>query len=248
MYIIGDIHGCYKTFKKLLKQIPKNSKIISVGDLVDKGPNSCDVLDLVISLDNFQMVLGNHELYFIEVMENWLNNDISKEELELNPWYSKYGGKQTFDSYFKDANSVMDTMIAEKKLRKHINYLKKQTYYIYLENEKILISHGFALPYFENKDNIEKNLMIKQFTCNRVDGDFFNLLDKKNVEYIESLGILNIFGHDAHENIKFKKSHICLDTGCVYGNKLSAYNPIKKTIIYVDNIDRISYRENIKLH
>ena len=45
IYIISDVHGCYKTLLALIEQFSnkQNSKIVFVGDLVDKGKNSCEV-------------------------------------------------------------------------------------------------------------------------------------------------------------------------------------------------------------
>lgn len=40
IFIIGDVHGCYKTLLALIELFPnkQNSKICFVGDLIDKGP------------------------------------------------------------------------------------------------------------------------------------------------------------------------------------------------------------------
>ncbi len=60
---IGDIHGCYTELKKLLKKLDYNSKqdrLISLGDLINKGPASAKVLDFFMSND-LEVVKGNHE-------------------------------------------------------------------------------------------------------------------------------------------------------------------------------------------
>ena len=50
IYIISDIHGCYKTLLALIDQFPnkQNSKIVFVGDLIDRGKNSCEVVELLL--------------------------------------------------------------------------------------------------------------------------------------------------------------------------------------------------------
>lgn len=64
---IGDIHGCYFAFKKLLEKLKltKDDQIFLLGDLIDKGRDSSKVLDLVIELkeNGYQVfpIKGNHE-------------------------------------------------------------------------------------------------------------------------------------------------------------------------------------------
>ena len=67
IYIIGDVHGCYKTLLALIEQFPnkQNSKIVFVGDLVDKGKNSCEVIEFIIN-NKYDCVMGNHEELFLE--------------------------------------------------------------------------------------------------------------------------------------------------------------------------------------
>ena len=49
IYIISGVHGCYKTLLALIEQFPnkQNSKIVFVGDLIDKGKNTHDVIEFV---------------------------------------------------------------------------------------------------------------------------------------------------------------------------------------------------------
>ena len=67
-YAIGDIQGCYRDFKKLLKQMNFNKKkdtLWLAGDLVNKGPNSLDVIKYIMDLDTKAIsVLGNHDFLF----------------------------------------------------------------------------------------------------------------------------------------------------------------------------------------
>jgi serine/threonine protein phosphatase 1 len=62
-FVVGDLHGCVDELVALLAHArfnPKRDRLFSVGDLIDRGPRSCDALDL---LDKpwFFAVRGNHE-------------------------------------------------------------------------------------------------------------------------------------------------------------------------------------------
>jgi serine/threonine protein phosphatase 1 len=61
--IVGDIHGCYEEFQELLEKVglSADDEIISVGDLVDRGPDSPAVLNFFRATPNARAVLGNHE-------------------------------------------------------------------------------------------------------------------------------------------------------------------------------------------
>ncbi len=63
IYIVGDLHGCYDLFQSELAAIefdPNQDLMLSVGDLVDRGTQSLQCLDL-ISQPWFKAVRGNHE-------------------------------------------------------------------------------------------------------------------------------------------------------------------------------------------
>ena len=68
-YVIGDVQGCYKSLQELLEaiQFSSNSDTLwFVGDLVNRGPQSLEVLDFVSNLGSKGVsLLGNHDLYLL---------------------------------------------------------------------------------------------------------------------------------------------------------------------------------------
>ncbi|HEV8715491.1 MAG TPA: metallophosphoesterase [Candidatus Binatia bacterium] len=68
-YVIGDIHGCFQTFQNLLARIeftPRQDRLWLVGDLVNRGPRSLEVLRWVRERERqVVVVLGNHDLHLL---------------------------------------------------------------------------------------------------------------------------------------------------------------------------------------
>jgi len=68
---IGDIHGCFQTFKALIATInpTQNDQIFILGDLIDKGKYSKEVVDYIINWQekgyHFLVIRGNHEQSFL---------------------------------------------------------------------------------------------------------------------------------------------------------------------------------------
>jgi bis(5'-nucleosyl)-tetraphosphatase (symmetrical) len=68
-YVIGDVQGCYQSLQKLLEKIDfsnNTDKLWFVGDLVNRGPQSLQVLEFVSGLGNKAIsLLGNHDFYLL---------------------------------------------------------------------------------------------------------------------------------------------------------------------------------------
>ncbi|MDQ1639173.1 MAG: hypothetical protein QOF62_2512 [Pyrinomonadaceae bacterium] len=62
--VVGDIHGCYDELMQLMDKVglAQGDRLISVGDLITKGPKNREVLDLFISDKRLSTVIGNHDL------------------------------------------------------------------------------------------------------------------------------------------------------------------------------------------
>jgi len=91
---IGDIHGCAAALDTLLREITPASSdtIVTLGDYIDRGPDSRDVLEQLLSLSNeceLIPLLGNHEVMLLIAREH-------HEELDF--WLS-CGGRETLESY-----------------------------------------------------------------------------------------------------------------------------------------------------
>ncbi len=94
--MVGDVHGCFDELMDLLKKVNYKSsedRLILVGDLINKGPKSLEVLKWVRE-NHIEFVLGNHELGFINFLKNpnpkYKNFVRLKEQFgeELSEWTS----------------------------------------------------------------------------------------------------------------------------------------------------------------
>jgi serine/threonine protein phosphatase 1 len=91
---IGDIHGCLQALDTLLREVglQPDDVLITLGDYLDRGPDSKGVLDRLISLGACCACLhlkGNHDLMLLEARE---------DREKFNDWLES-GGKQTLESY-----------------------------------------------------------------------------------------------------------------------------------------------------
>lgn len=93
---ISDIHGCHKTFQYLIQekiQLTTEDRLYILGDYIDRGPGSRQVIDLIMQLRNeghkVRCLLGNHELMM-------MNSRYSQRESRR--WMIN-GGAETMDSF-----------------------------------------------------------------------------------------------------------------------------------------------------
>ncbi|MEA3352981.1 MAG: metallophosphoesterase [Campylobacterota bacterium] len=208
-FIIGDVHGCYHTLMALVKKLPRDAKLIFVGDLCDKGDFSKDVIEFVKS-NNYPCVKGNHEHLF----EKYIIDAIEKDKHSAWSSDKRYGGLQCIQSYKGDI----------KLIKEHLKWIKKLPTYIQID--KYFITHGFGLEYYDKKDDPD---YYNDFLLNRI--------YKDTVEPEVQEDIINIFGHCVFDEVKKGKKYICLDTGCSNGGKLSALE-LKTQKIYQEPMDK----------
>lgn len=215
IYIIGDVHGCYNTLCSLIEQLPDkyDSKICFVGDLIDRGPNSKQVIDLVKKHD-YDCILGNHEKLCIDFDGNPYNSSggWGYNNNGLND-FGGNGGVKTLDSY-GNFNLLQDDI--------DCFFSKLEPYKIYdiknKDGKKLLISHSSASGYLEEdklenkeyRDNLDDGI-VEMLTWNR------DLMYERNSQ--EKLKILpfknyfNVFGHTIVKEPIINERYAAIDTG-----------------------------------
>lgn len=125
--VIGDVHGHYEGLMTLLDAIAplSDDKIYFLGDLIDRGPKSAQVVDFVKD-NRYDCLLGNHEQMLLNILTNGSSTSI------LQAWLCG-GGQATVASY-KEATIPED----------HVEWLKSLPTYIDLGD--ILLAHAGVDP------------------------------------------------------------------------------------------------------
>jgi len=131
---VGDIHGCFKALEALAAFVPfsNDDLIITLGDYVDRGPDSRAVLDWVIARQQtgkLVAIRGNHELMMLEARENIQ---------AFNVWL-RAGGDATLASYSRFVSGADQIDIPAS----HWRFLKEELRGWY-ETEKHFFVHAGA--------------------------------------------------------------------------------------------------------
>ena len=251
-YVIGDVQGCYSELQALIKKIkfnPSKDKIIFAGDLVNRGNQSLEVMEFCMKYKgSIKAVLGNHDFYLLYLIEHQKKNKSLKKVLEsrniqkYHSWLKKLPlllevkikeTKETFWISHAGIPYLWDMRMA-KKLSKEIQAGMKDDSFKILENiwgdtpkiwnpdlkgykrSRTIINY-FTRMRFLGKDGSLK-LKAKKNKADEIHIPWFNQTIKnlKDNQYI-------IFGHWAALEGKTKLTNIIgVDTGCVWGNKLTA--------------------------
>lgn len=142
LLVTADTHGQYLELKsalELAKFNPKYDFLIHLGDMIDRGPRSREVIEEMMRLTEkgcCQVLIGNHEMMFLDVL-------FGKLPLDL---YFKNGGESTLNSFDIDARS--DNYTLEKARRKVgydvIDWLLDRP--LYLETDKYIFVHAGIRP------------------------------------------------------------------------------------------------------
>lgn len=89
LYVVGDLHGCYDLLMQKLQQVQFNAEqdlLVSVGDLVDRGPQNIQCADLILQ-PWFKAIRGNHEELCIKGLSDLDLMAIHRREGSGGEWF-----------------------------------------------------------------------------------------------------------------------------------------------------------------
>ena len=196
--VVGDIHGCLDELRALLAEVefrPGQDALVSVGDLVNKGPDSVGVVRLVRALGG-RAVLGNHD------------------DLVLRCVAARRAGD---DDAFGDGVR----RIAKRLDEADVAWLESLPLTIVLDELRAIVVHAGLVPGVPLGSQVREHVFTMRSL--RSDGS----PTKRIEEGVPWASLwpgpeLVLFGHDAVRGLQRWPYAIGLDTGCVYGGRLTA--------------------------
>ncbi len=207
LLIVGDVHGCCNEVKEMMdtNNITKeNTCVIFVGDLINKGPNSIGVIDYVMENDWYS-VRGNHD------------------EISMSEYFLKTKARESYG------------WVTELQ-QGQVDWLSELPYAIHIPTRQIIVAHAGLLPGLPlEKQEPDVFLHIR---CVKPEGNGW-VWTKKYMEEYDLWGSVwsgpehVFYGHDARRLFIEFPHATGLDSGCVYGLKLTAIYPSNRKILTV---------------
>lgn len=255
-YAIGDIQGCFLSFQKLLEQIsynPSHDQLWLVGDLVNRGPRSLEMLRWCLqNQKNIHVVLGNHDIHLLcraahvspEKPLDTLDEVLQAPDLyEICEWLRN----QSFIHHHNHHLLVHGGVLPTWSLSEIIHYNKQAQAKL---TDKDWVSFLDEVRNSETPDELVQALRV--FTqlrmCNtegKPEFKFKGNPQKAPEELIpwysfpdrQTANETVVFGHWAALGLLNEVKVIALDTGCVWGKKLSAVRLEDRTLFQQEMID-----------
>jgi serine/threonine protein phosphatase 1 len=215
VYIIGDVHGCYDqliTLEHMITedaaQLPGKKLLIMLGDYVDRGPASAQVIEHLIHRPDpgFQRICltGNHDMAMLDYLE---------KRLSLSEWWYM-GANSTLLSYGIDVErlrlvhrspQMLDDTIRASIPQRHKQFLRSLP--IMIDAGSFLFAHAGIRPSISLKDQRDEDLVsIRK-------------------EFFENAHLLRqwvVHGHTPIEKPHQEGRRFNIDTGAFYTGRLSA--------------------------
>ena len=215
VYAIGDIHGCDDLFAELIDRIrsdnasrtPLPVTLILLGDLVDRGPQSAEVVERAIGLHvefpDTRMLIGNHEECFLAA----LTGDVRRLR-----YFMRIGGEATVRSYWGDDASLTEASFEEVAERlpelvpaAHVEFLTRGEDSI--EIGEYVFVHAGIRPGVPLANQALSDLRW-------IRDDF--LVDDRDH------GLMVVHGHTIQDEVDEWPNRIGIDTGAYKSGKLTA--------------------------
>ncbi len=216
--IIGDIHGCFDEFSSLTKKIgynwesgipihPEGRKLAFVGDLTDRGPNSLKVIEVIWSL-----VLEHQDAYYVpgnhcnKLYRFFLGNKVQIAH-----------GLETTVAEYKALNHKEQSRIKNQ----FMNLYENAPLYDVLDQGKLVIAHaGIREEYIGKKHSKVKTFVLYGDITGETHEDGSPVRRDWAKSYQGDAYI--VYGHTPVREPRIINKTYNIDTGAVFGGKLTA--------------------------
>jgi len=206
--VVGDVHGCVEELEELLGVVLRDGErtVVFAGDLTGKGPDSGAVIRRARELGALA-VRGNHD----EKLIRW--------------WEAVLAGEEPPELGEEHAEA------AEQLDAEDWDYLCSLPYYLRLDEGALVVHGGFVPGVPLEEQEPEVMLTIRSI---RADGTPSKRVDGEPWASLWPGPELVVFGHDAVRGLQMYEHAVGLDTGCVYGGRLSGYLLPERRLVQVD--------------
>jgi protein phosphatase len=227
--IIGDIHGCFDELVLMLRELgysvkgteahpPAGRKAIFLGDLVDRGRNTPDVLRLVMGMvarDEAICIPGNHDVKL-------------KKALEGRNVQKKHGLAESLEQLGKES----------AQFRRDVrDFIDKLVSHYVLDDGKLVVAHaGMREDMMERASGRVREFALYGETTGETDE--FGLPVRHNWAADYRGKAMVVYGHTPVPSLEWLNNTINIDTGCVFGGKLTAMRYPEREFVSVDALEQ----------
>ncbi len=213
VYAIGDIHGRLDLFEQLLELIeaddaargPADTRLVLLGDLIDRGPDSCGVMERAMALvqgGKVRVLAGNHE----EMLLSSLNDP------ETLRHFLRHGGKETLFSY-----GLQRSDYAQAKLEwvhEQINALLPPAHIAFIQSMENQIIYG---DYLFVHAGIRPGVPLDQQAVPDL-----RWIRREFLDHTDPHSHIVIHGHTITDAPVVRPNRIGIDTGAFASGRLTA--------------------------
>jgi serine/threonine protein phosphatase 1 len=227
-YVIGDIHGCADELACLIENLPLETgdRLVFLGDYIDRGPDSKGVVSFLLELqegaaNEMVFLKGNHEDMFLSYLGlNGQHGDM----------FLYNGGRATLSSYgFSTVNTSTEEAFSLIPSTHLDFYQRLLAYYVM---GPFLCVHAGIHPLKPLSEQTESELFW---------------IRNQFIYHSHGLPYTVLFGHTPQNEVLYDLPYkVGLDTGLVYGNKLSCLETTEKVLYQIQRGKKAVSRLPIK--
>ncbi|GAC68745.1 polynucleotide kinase-phosphatase [Gordonia soli] len=236
--IIGDVHGCHAELVELLERLgwrpaprpdgaavatmedhPDGRRVIFVGDLVDRGPDTPAVLRLVMSMvaaGQAICVRGNHEEKLLKALRQRTGSGRDRGRLTMN-----HGLAESLAQLAREPDDFVAAVIT---------FLDGLVSHYLFDGGRLVVAHaGLAERYHGRSSGRVRSLAMYGETSGEVDRHGFPIRIDWARDYRGAAAV--VYGHTPVPAVGWVNNTLCIDTGCVFGGRLTALrHPERETV------------------
>lgn len=236
--IIGDIHGCCDELEQLLEQLgyqaesaeeetsfwrsptythPEGRTALFLGDLVDRGPRVLDTVKLVrnmVQAGSALCILGNHE--------NKLMRQLGGKNVKLN-----HGLEQTVAEIEAIPSDSRDYAVSELQAF----FSSMINHYVFDDGQLVIAHAGLREELQGRGSGYVRNFAMYGETTGEIDEFGLPVRYQWAADYRGKAAV--VYGHTPVVEAEWLNNTIDIDTGCVFGGKLTALRYPEKTLVSV---------------